>query len=118
MIKNQTIFAIAKYIRISPNKVRRVLNQIRGCSYQQALMILEFMPYRSCSPILKVLQSAGSNAENRLNIKKKDLIIKIAYVNEGPKLKRIKTRAKGQSNQILKPSCHITIIVESNLSTF
>jgi large subunit ribosomal protein L22 len=56
--------AIAKYIRMAPNKVRRVLNQIRGKSYKEALMILEFMPYSACKPVLQVLQSAGANAEN------------------------------------------------------
>ena len=55
--------AIAKYIRMAPNKVRRVLNQIRGKSYKEALMILEFMPYSACKPVLQVLQSAGANAD-------------------------------------------------------
>ena len=55
--------AIARYIRMSPLKVRRVLDQIRGRSYREALIILEFMPYRACDPILKVLRSAVANAE-------------------------------------------------------
>ena len=55
--------AIAKYIRMAPNKIRRVLNQIRGKSYKEAIMILEFMPYAACKPILQVVQSAGANAE-------------------------------------------------------
>lgn len=62
--------AIAKYIRMAPNKVRRVLNQIRGKSYKEALMILEFMPYSACKPVLQVLQSAGANAENNNGLKK------------------------------------------------
>ena len=57
-------FATAKYVRMSPRKVRRVLDQIRGRSYREALIILEFMPYRACEPILKVLRSAAANAEN------------------------------------------------------
>jgi large subunit ribosomal protein L22 len=61
---NTEIKAVAKYIRMSPNKVRRVLNQIRGKSYKEALMILEFMPYSACKPVLQVLQSAAANAEN------------------------------------------------------
>ena len=67
--------AIAKYIRMAPNKVRRVLNQIRGKSYKEALMILEFMPYAACKPVLQVLQSAGANAENNNGLKKLDLEI-------------------------------------------
>ena len=64
--------AIAKYIRMAPNKIRRVLNQIRGKSYKEAVMILEFMPYSACKPVLQVLQSAGSNAENNEGLKKSD----------------------------------------------
>ncbi|NEP19705.1 MAG: 50S ribosomal protein L22, partial [Leptolyngbya sp. SIO4C1] len=56
--------AVARYIRMSPHKVRRVLDQIRGRSYREALIILEFMPYRACEPILKVLRSAVANAEH------------------------------------------------------
>jgi large subunit ribosomal protein L22 len=67
--------AIAKYIRMAPNKVRRVLNQIRGKSYKEALMILEFMPYSACKPVLQVLQSAAANAENNNGLKKLDLEI-------------------------------------------
>lgn len=55
MSEKQNIKAVAKYIRISPTKVRRVLDQIRGRSYQEALMILEFLPYKACDPIWKVL---------------------------------------------------------------
>ena len=60
----QSTRAVAKYIRMSPFKVRRVLDQIRGRSYQEALMMLEFMPYRSCGPIWQVLHSAAANAQN------------------------------------------------------
>ena len=60
--------AIARYIRISPYKVRRVLDQIRGRSYREALIILEFMPYRACEPVLKVLRSAAANAEHNAGL--------------------------------------------------
>ena len=56
--------AIARYVRMSPFKVRRVLDQIRGRSYREALIVLEFMPYRACNPILKLLRSAAANAEH------------------------------------------------------
>ena len=59
-----TVSARAKYIRMSPTKVRRVLKQIEGRSYKEALMILEFMPYAACKPVLLVVQSAGANAQN------------------------------------------------------
>ena len=64
MTKPQNSSAVARYIRISPTKVRRVLDQIRGKSYEEALMILEFMPYRASGPIWQVLNSAAANAEN------------------------------------------------------
>ena len=70
MTKPQSSSATAKYIRISPTKVRRVLDQIRGRSYEEALMILEFLPYRASGPIWQVLNSAAANAENNLNLKK------------------------------------------------
>ena len=82
--------AIAKYVRMAPNKVRRVLNQIRGKSYKEALMILEFMPYSACKPILQVLQSAGANAENNGGLKKAELSITEACADAGPILKRFR----------------------------
>ena len=63
-VASEEVKAIARYIRMSPFKVRRVLDQIRGRSYREALIILEFMPYRACEPILKVLRSAVANAEH------------------------------------------------------
>jgi large subunit ribosomal protein L22 len=70
-----TISAKAKYIRMSPTKVRRVLKQIQGRSYKEALMILEFMPYAACKPVLFVVQSAGANAQNNNGLDINVLII-------------------------------------------
>nr|YP_009402728.1 50S ribosomal protein L22 [Compsopogon caeruleus]ARX96081.1 50S ribosomal protein L22 [Compsopogon caeruleus] len=72
--------AISKYIRTSPNKVRRVLDQIRGLDYKKANMILEFMPYRCCSYILKTLKSARANAENNFKLNTKDLSKSFIYL--------------------------------------
>jgi large subunit ribosomal protein L22 len=112
-LKNNQAIAIAKYVRMSPTKVRRVLKQIQGLSYKDAIMILKFMPYRSCSTIWQVLHSAASNAQNNLGLSKQNLFIKTAFVNQGPTLKRFRPRAKGRGYQILKPTCHISIIVEN-----
>lgn len=103
--------AIARYIRMSPHKVRRVLDQIRGRSYREALIILEFMPYRSCEPILKVLRSAVANAENNLGLDPTTLVVSQAYADQGPSLKRFRPRAQGRAYQIRKPTCHITVAV-------
>ncbi|MGB0561520.1 MAG: 50S ribosomal protein L22 [Spirulinaceae cyanobacterium] len=103
--------AIARYIRMSPRKVRRVLDQIRGRSYREALIMLEFMPYRACEPILKTLRSAVANAEHNNGYNPAELFVSSAYADQGPKLKRYRPRAQGRAYQIHKPTCHITIAV-------
>ncbi len=103
--------AIARYIRMSPHKVRRVLDQIRGRSYREALIILEFMPYRACDPVLKVLRSAVANAEHNLGLDPTQLVVSQAYANGGPSLKRYRPRAQGRAYMIRKPTCHITVTV-------
>nr|YP_010704418.1 ribosomal protein L22 [Calypogeia suecica]WCP19253.1 ribosomal protein L22 [Calypogeia suecica]WCP19340.1 ribosomal protein L22 [Calypogeia suecica] len=106
---NPKIEASNRHIRMSPEKVRRVINQIRGRSYEQALMILEFMPYRACNPILKLLSSAAANASNNFGLNKSDLFINEIRVDKGSFLKRLQPRAQGRGYPIHKPSCHITI---------
>lgn len=110
MNENQTeAKAFGRYIRMSPNKVRRVLNQIRGKNYKDALMLLEFMPYRACGPVWQVIYSAAANAQNNLNIDKENLYISEAFADQGPVLRRFRPRAQGQGYGIRKPTCHISI---------
>lgn len=113
MLKEKNAKAIGKYIRISPTKVRRVLDQIRGRSYQEALMILEFMPYRACEPIWQVLNSAAANAQHNLGLKKQNLQVKTVFADQGPTLRRFRPRAQGKGYPIRKPTCHITVILEN-----
>jgi large subunit ribosomal protein L22 len=108
--------AIARYIRMSPLKVRRVLDQIRGRSYREALIILEFMPYRACEPVLKVLRSAVANAEHNEGLNPATLVITKAYADMGPSLKRFRPRAQGRAYQIRKPTCHITVAVAPDIN--
>lgn len=103
--------AVAKYIRMSPRKVRRVLDQIRGRSYREALILLEFMPYRACEPVLKLLRSAVANAEHNEGYAPASLVVTTAFADQGPSLKRYRPRAQGRAYQIRKPTCHITIAV-------
>lgn len=103
--------AIARYIRMSPSKVRRVLDQIRGRSYREALIVLEFMPYRACEPVLKVLRSAVANAENNLGLDPAGLVVSEAFADQGPVLKRFRPRAQGRAFAIRKGTCHITVAV-------
>lgn len=104
--KNQ---AIGKYIRLSPNKVRRVLDQIRGKKYSEALLILDFTPYRASKSIKKIIESAAANITKEYDYKKDNLIVNDAFADQGPKLKRFRARAQGRAFTILKPTCHITI---------
>ena len=112
----KTAVAHGNYIRGSASKVRRVLDQIRGKSYRDALIMLEFMPYRSTEPITKVLRSAVANAEHNLGMDPSTLIINSAAANNGPVMKRYRPRAQGRAFSIKKQSCHITISVQSQTS--
>nr|QOE56521.1 ribosomal protein L22 [Zelkova serrata]QWK51199.1 ribosomal protein L22 [Zelkova serrata] len=105
------VFAVGEYIYMSANKARRVIDQIRGRSYEEALMILELMPYRACYPILKLVYSAAANANHNMGFNEASLIISQAQVNEGTTMKRFKPRARGRSFPIKRPTCHITIIL-------
>jgi large subunit ribosomal protein L22 len=105
---NQAL-AHARYVRGSVSKVRRVLDQIRGRSYRDALIMLEFMPYRSTGPITKVLRSAVANAEHNLGMDPSSLVISVASADMGPSMKRFRPRAQGRAFAIKKPTCHISI---------
>ena len=111
MQKNE-IRAVSKYIRMSPSKIRRVLRQIQGKTYSEALLLLEFMPYASCTPIIKVLRSATANARNNFGMDEKKLVVKSAFADQGPTMKRFRPRAQGRAYRILKATSHITIVME------
>lgn len=113
-ISEKEVKATVRYIRMSPHKIRRVLNQIRGVNLKEALMILEFMPYRSCKIILNLLNSVIANAENNKGMNRANLIICKAHANQGAVLKRVQPRAQGRASAIRKPTCHITIVVAPN----
>lgn len=111
--KDKRPMAIAKYIRISPYKVREVLNLIRGKDYNVAVATLETVNKSSSEPILKVLKSAGANAENNLNMNKDNLFVAECYADGGSTLKRIMPRAKGSADRILKRTSSITIRLDA-----
>ena len=97
---------------MSAHKARRIIDQIRGRSYEETLMILELMPYRACYPILKLVYSAAANASENMGFKEGSLVISKAEVNEGSTVKRLKPRARGRSYLIKKPTCHISIVLK------
>ncbi len=109
--------AHGRFLRGSASKVRRVLDQIRGRTYRDALIMLEFMPYRSTDPITKVLRSAVANAEHNLGLDPSTLFISSAIADMGPSMKRYRPRAQGRAFAIKKQTCHISICVSANQST-
>jgi large subunit ribosomal protein L22 len=112
----QVVRAEAKYVRCSARKARVVLEHIRGRSVPEARTILAFTQRAAATDIDKVLRSAVANAETNplLHWNGDDLLVKAAYADEGPTLKRWRPRARGRVNQILKRTCHITIELAQN----
>nr|YP_005352990.1 ribosomal protein L22 [Mankyua chejuensis]ADZ48022.1 ribosomal protein L22 [Mankyua chejuensis]AJJ48653.1 ribosomal protein L22 [Mankyua chejuensis] len=101
--------ALARYVNISVYKARRVIDQIRGRSYEEALILLEFMPYRACYPILQLVFSAAANASHNLGLGKADIFITEAKVDKGSVSRRFRPRARGRAYPIRKSTCHITV---------
>ena len=110
-LEKNEVRAVSKYIRMSPSKIRRVLRQIQGKSYPEALLLLEFMPYASCAPIIKALRSATANAKNNLGFDESQLTVKSAFADQGPTMKRFRPRAQGRAYRIMKATSHITIVM-------
>lgn len=108
-----TARAVARYVRISPTKARRVVNLVRGLPAKEALTVLRFAPQAASEQVYKVLASAMANAENNERLDPDSLLVRSAYVDEGPTLKRFRPRAQGRAYRIRKRTCHITIEVES-----
>jgi large subunit ribosomal protein L22 len=105
--------AVARYVRLSATKARRVVNLVRGLPAKEALTVLQFAPQAASEPIYKVLASAIANAENNERLDPDALLVSAAYVDEGPTLKRFRPRAQGRAYRIRKRTCHITIEVEA-----
>ncbi|MCL1965227.1 MAG: 50S ribosomal protein L22 [Firmicutes bacterium] len=105
--------AIAKHIRISPRKVKIVIDLIRGKQVDQALAILMYTP-KSAAPIVeKLLNSAIANAENNLELSRDELYVAEVFANPGPTLKRYVARSRGSASPMLKRTSHITVILDT-----
>ena len=117
--------ATARYVRVSPNKTRRVIDLIRGLPAVEAQAIVKFDPHSASEPVGKVLDSAMANAEHLAHVRSQrldaeDLYVTEAFVDEGPTLKRFRPRAQGRAYRIRKRTSHITIVVapaKRNVST-
>ncbi len=105
-------YAIARHVRMSPMKVRRVVNLVRGMDVEDALDLLKYAPQAASEPIFKCVASAVANAENTEALQGDDLYISQIFVDEGIDMRRIRPRAKGSASRIMKRSSHITVVVE------
>jgi large subunit ribosomal protein L22 len=105
-------YAVARQVRMSATKVRRVVDLVRGMDVTDALSALQFAPQAASEPVYKVIASAASNAEQTANLRRADLFVSQAFVDEGVTMRRIRPRAKGSASRILKRSSHITVVVE------
>jgi len=106
--------AIAKNVKIAPRKARLVIDLVRGKSVIEADIILANMNKEAARLIRKVLTSATANAENNLNLKREDLKVSEAYIDEGLVMKRMKFGSRGHVDPIKKRTSHITIVVSDN----
>jgi len=105
-------FAIARFVRVTPMKARRVVDLVRGLDVDEALSLLRFAPQAASEPVYKVLESAVSNAVSGEGLDRSSLIITKALVDEGPTMKRFRPRAQGRASRIRKRTSHLTIVVQ------
>ncbi len=110
--------AIAKYLRVSPRKARRVAATVKGRPAGEALAILRFLPSPTARTLAKVVRSAIANAENTYNLDPANLTVASVLVDKGPVFKRIDPKSRGQWGLVRKRTSHVTVIVENeeNLS--
>ncbi|MCD6255087.1 MAG: 50S ribosomal protein L22 [Deltaproteobacteria bacterium] len=107
--------AVAKYVRISPRKVRLVIDLVRGKRVDESLNILQFTPKRAAHIVRKLIKSAIANAEQKPDVDIDNLYIKYIYADEGPTLKRYRARALGRAVRIRRRTSHITVVLDEIL---
>ena len=105
--------AIARFVRVSPRKARRVIDLVRGRSVADALEILRWAPQAASEPVAKVIASAAANAQNNDGLDPATLVVATVYADEGPTAKRIRPRAQGRAFRIRRRTSHITVVLES-----
>ena len=104
-------FAVARFVRVTPMKARRVVDLVRGLGVDDALATLKFAPQAAAATVYKVVDSAAANAEGTEHLSRADLVVAKAFVDEGPTLKRHRPRAQGRATRIDKRTSHITVVV-------
>ncbi|MGH3366921.1 MAG: 50S ribosomal protein L22 [Nocardioidaceae bacterium] len=105
-------FAVARFVRVTPMKARRVVDLVRGQQVDEALAMLRFAPQAASEPVYKLLESAVANAEGGESLERGTLVVSKAMVDEGPTMKRWRPRAQGRAARINKRTSHITVVVQ------
>jgi len=108
--------AISRYARVSSLKVLKVSAAVKGKPVGDALNILKFMPQRAAKKLEKVIRSAVANADQKPNVDVDRLVVRTVTADDGPVLKRWGTKARGRGTRILKPTCHITVVLSETSS--
>lgn len=108
--------AQARFVRLTPMKARRIVNEVRGKSTDDAIAYLRFAPQAAAEPVRKALESAVANARVKAEqaserLDETTLVVLEAYVDEGPTMKRFRPRAQGRAGRIMKRTSHITVVV-------
>jgi large subunit ribosomal protein L22 len=104
--------AVAKFVRISPRKIRLIMDQVRGKRVDEALNMLSFAPQKGAPILKKLINSAIANAEQNSGVDVDALFVKRVYADEGPTLKRFRPRAQGRATRIRKRSSHLTVVLD------
>ena len=104
--------AVTKYVRISPLKVRPVMDVVRGMPVSKALSVLLYMPQKAAREVARTLMSAAANAENNFDMDPSALVVHTIFADEGPAFQRFMPRARGRADRIRKRTTHITVVVD------
>jgi large subunit ribosomal protein L22 len=108
--------AVSRYVRVSSLKVLKVSSAVKGKPVGAALSILKFMPQKAAKTLEKALRSAVANADQKPDVDVDRLVVRNITADEGPVLKRWGTKARGRGTRILKPTCHITVVLSERSS--
>lgn len=108
--------AVSRYARISSLKVMKVSGAVKGKPVENALAILKFMPQKAAKQLEKLIRSAVANADRTPDVDVDRLVVRTITADDGPMLKRWGTKARGRGTRILKPTCHITVVLSEKTS--
>jgi large subunit ribosomal protein L22 len=107
----EEVKAVLKYVRISPTKIRKLADAIKGQPVENALDMLKYMPQKAAGIVSKIIQSAVANADQKPDVDVDMLVVKNIIADQGPTLKRFKARARGRGTRILKKTSHVTVVL-------